>query len=172
MSRDDPLGHAIHDHYYGDQDEPLIDQDGTETREQPIEHFYFGEFDPESDAGAWVASWLDGPLLDIGAGAGRDALYFQEQFETVAIEISKLPSPTSLGLTTSLGEGRAFAWTPVLCHPQILRIWWVAQDYVLRTPPVVAGGTYSPLTFNVPRFKRTSTGAPPSAAFCLRRRYR
>jgi len=33
------------------------------------------------------------------------------------------------------------------------------------------GGTYSPLTFNVPRFKRTSTGAPPSSAFCRRRRY-
>ncbi len=88
VTRDDPLGHAIRDHYYGKQDEPLIDQDGTETREQPIEQFYFGEFDPESDAGAWEASWLDGPLLDIGAGAGRDTLYFQEQFETVAIEIS------------------------------------------------------------------------------------
>jgi len=31
----------------------------------------------------------------------------------------KLPYPTSLGLTTSLVEGRAFAWTPVLCH----RLW-------------------------------------------------
>jgi len=35
---------------------------------------------------------------------------------------------------------------------------------------VEAGGTYSPLTFSVPRFKRTSTGAPPSPAFCRRRR--
>ena len=34
-----------------------------------------------------------------------------------------------------------------------------------------AGGLYSPLTFSVPRFKRTSTGAPPSSAFCRRRRY-
>jgi len=34
-----------------------------------------------------------------------------------------------------------------------------------------AGGMYSPLTFSVPRFKRTSTGAPPSPAFCRRRRY-
>ena len=29
-----------------------------------------------------------------------------------------------------------------------------------------AGGTCSLLTFSVPRFKRTSTGAPPSSAFC------
>mgnify|MGYP006926865445 CR=1 FL=1 len=36
---------------------------------------------------------------------------------------------------------------------------------------VEAGGAYSPLTFSVPRFKRTSTGAPPSSAFCRRRRY-
>jgi SAM-dependent methyltransferase len=89
VSRDDPLGHAIRDHYHGEQDEPLIDRDGTEIREQPIEDFYFGEFDPESDAGEWDASWLEGPLLDIGAGAGRDTLYFQEQFEAVAIEISE-----------------------------------------------------------------------------------
>lgn len=89
MSQDDPLGRAIRDHYHGEQDEPLIDRDGMEIREQPIEDFYFGDFDPESEAGAWVASWLGGPLLDIGAGAGRDTLYFQEQFETVAIEISE-----------------------------------------------------------------------------------
>jgi len=31
---------------------------------------------------------LDGPLLDLGAGAGRDALHFQDRFETVAIEVS------------------------------------------------------------------------------------
>lgn len=89
MSQEDPLGRAIRDHYHGEQDEPLIDRDGMEIREQPIEDFYFEDFDPESEAGAWVASWLDGPLLDIGAGAGRDTLYFQEQFETVAIEISE-----------------------------------------------------------------------------------
>jgi SAM-dependent methyltransferase len=85
----DPLGRAIRDYHRGKQDEPLIDRDGVETREQPIEQFYFGEFDPESQRGEWLTSWVAGPLLDIGAGAGRDALYFQEQFETVAIEISE-----------------------------------------------------------------------------------
>jgi hypothetical protein len=88
VSGTDPLGRAIRDHYYGEQDDPLIDRDGTEKREQPIEQFYFGEFDPDSDGGEWVTSWVEGPLLDMGAGAGRDVLYFQEHFETVAIEIS------------------------------------------------------------------------------------
>ncbi|WP_049903262.1 hypothetical protein [Halococcus agarilyticus] len=86
MTTTDPFGRAIRDFHRGEQDEPLIDRDGATTRDHPIEEFYFGEFDPESDAGAWRASWLDGPLLDMGAG--RDALYFQERFETVAIEPS------------------------------------------------------------------------------------
>lgn len=88
MSGSDPLGRAIRDHYHGEQDEPLIDRDGAEMREQPIERFYFGEFDPKSERGKWLTTWLDGPILDMGAGAGRDTLYLQDHFETVAIEIS------------------------------------------------------------------------------------
>jgi hypothetical protein len=86
MTGADPLGRAVRDHHRGEQDEPLIDRDGPATREQPIEQFYFGKFDPESDRGEWLESWLSGPLLDMGAGAGRDTLYFQDHFETVAIE--------------------------------------------------------------------------------------
>lgn len=84
----DPFGRAIRDYHRGEQDEALVDRDGAETREHPIEEFYFGAFEPESESGAWLTSWLDGPLLDMGAGAGRDTLYFQEHFETVAIEPS------------------------------------------------------------------------------------
>jgi SAM-dependent methyltransferase len=85
----DPLGRAIYDHYRGEREEPLVDRDGARTREQPIERFYFGEFDPGSERGTWVRSKLDGPLLDIGAGAGRDALYFQDRFETIATDVSE-----------------------------------------------------------------------------------
>lgn len=88
VTRTDPLGRAIRDHHRGEQDDPLVDRDGTETREQPIENFYFGDFDPKSERGAWLRSWLSGPLLDVGAGAGRDTLYFQDRFETVAIDVS------------------------------------------------------------------------------------
>ncbi len=73
-----------------------------------------------------------------------------ESFDTVAV-MTTFPNP----VTRKLPRG----------HPPRL-------SRGLLFYAVVAGGTYSPLTFNVPRFKRTSTGAPPSAAFCRRRRYR
>lgn len=85
----DPFGRAIHDFQRGELAEPLVQRDGEAVREHPIEANYFGEYDPDSERGAFHASWLDGPLLDIGAGAGRDTLYFQEQFETVAIDVSE-----------------------------------------------------------------------------------
>ncbi len=85
-----PFGRAIRDWYHGDQSEPLIQRDGEETHSHPIEQFYFEPFPDaaDGDAADWLESWLSGPLLDIGAGAGRHALYFQQQFETVAIEPS------------------------------------------------------------------------------------
>jgi hypothetical protein len=79
-----PFGRAIRDHYLGEREAPLLDRDGDESREHAIERWYFGEFDGDD----WLESHLDGPLLDMGAGVGRDALYFQDRFETVAIEVS------------------------------------------------------------------------------------
>lgn len=81
----DPFGRAIRDHHRGEQDTPLIQRDGEKTLEHPIERFYFNNNERER----WLDSWINGPLLDIGAGAGRDTLHFQEQHETVAIEISE-----------------------------------------------------------------------------------
>lgn len=81
----DPFGRAIRDHYLGEQDEPLVDRDGDETREHAIERWYFGEHEPDE----WFDGLVDGPLLDMGAGVGRDTLYFQERFETVAIEVNE-----------------------------------------------------------------------------------
>ncbi|MEF8856128.1 MAG: class I SAM-dependent methyltransferase [Haloplanus sp.] len=84
----DPFGRAIRDQFLGDREEPLIQRDGDEKLEHPIERFYFGEFRPDDAAGQWLESWLDGPLLDMGAGAGKHVLYFQHRFEAVAIEVS------------------------------------------------------------------------------------
>lgn len=81
----DPFGRAVRDHYLGERTEPLIDRDGHKTREHAIERWYFGEYETDD----WFESWIEGPLLDMGAGVGRDSLYFQEQFETVAIEVSE-----------------------------------------------------------------------------------
>jgi hypothetical protein len=85
----DPFGRSVRDFHRDEQDAPLIQRDGEWVREHPIEAFYFGDFDPDSDRGEFLTSWVDGPLLDMGAGAGRDTLYFQERFETVAIEVSE-----------------------------------------------------------------------------------
>lgn len=85
----DAFGRAVRDHHRGERTEPLYQGDGEAVREHPIEAFYFAEFDPDDEAGSWLASRLDGPLVDLGAGAGRHALRFQERFETVAVE----PSP-------------------------------------------------------------------------------
>mgnify|MGYP000035348542 CR=1 FL=1 len=84
----DPFGRAVRDHHRGERREPLLVRDGDQTDEHPIERYYFGEFDTTDEHGQWLESWLDGPLVDLGAGAGKHALYFQEKFETIAIEVS------------------------------------------------------------------------------------
>jgi hypothetical protein len=83
----DAFGQALLDHHRGEREAPLYQRDGETVLEHPIEDFYFGEFHDQPDAD-WLADWLDGPLVDLGAGAGRDTLHFQQQFETVALEVS------------------------------------------------------------------------------------
>lgn len=85
----DPFGRAVRDFHRDEQDEPLLQVDGDEVNEHPIERFYFGERDPDDERTRWLESHLSGPMLDIGAGAGRDVLYFQERFETVGLEVSE-----------------------------------------------------------------------------------
>lgn len=40
----DPFARAIHDFHQDEQDTPLVQRDGGETLEHPIERFYFGDF--------------------------------------------------------------------------------------------------------------------------------
>lgn len=84
----DPFGRALRDHHRGQRDDPLVQHDGSETQVHPIEEFYFGDATEDEDW-EWLASWLDGPLLDAGAGAGQHALAFQSECEVVAIEQSE-----------------------------------------------------------------------------------
>lgn len=83
----DPFGRAVRDHHEGTREAPLVQRDGAETLDHPIEAFYFEEYDPEADP--WLADALGGPLLDLGCGAGRHALAFQERFEVVATDVSE-----------------------------------------------------------------------------------
>lgn len=82
----DPFGTAIRQEHRGGREYPLIDRDGGDLREHPID-LYFR--DPERDDSLeWVTERLSGPLLELGAGVGRHALWFQETVETVATEVS------------------------------------------------------------------------------------
>lgn len=85
----DPFGRALADHYRGERSEPLIQRDGEETLEHPIEEFYFTDFDPSTPPESWMVEHLSGPMVDLGAGVGRHALYFQERFETVPVEVGE-----------------------------------------------------------------------------------
>jgi SAM-dependent methyltransferase len=88
----DPFGRAILAFHRGELEGPLYQCGDGYGREHPIERFYFSGFDPEGSAGdAWLRDHLDldGPVLDMGAGAGRHALYLQERTGTVAIEPSE-----------------------------------------------------------------------------------
>lgn len=85
----DPFGRALRDHHQGERTAPLVRRDGAATEDHPIERFYFGTFPEDATDADWLRSWLDGPLLDAGAGVGEHALYFQGRYETVAIEPSE-----------------------------------------------------------------------------------
>lgn len=85
----EPFGRAVYDHYHGEREEPLIQRDGEQSLEHPIEEFYFQEYTEDEEYAEWLESRLDGPLLDMGAGAGKHALYFQERVETTAIEVAE-----------------------------------------------------------------------------------
>jgi hypothetical protein len=84
----DAFGRAIRDSHFDDRAGPLYQLDGETVREHPIEADYFDPVDPAADDTAWLETWLTGPLVDLGAGAGRDALYLQEWFEVVGLEPS------------------------------------------------------------------------------------
>lgn len=85
----DPFGRALYDHHHENRDEQLLQRDGEMTLDHPIETFYFQTYTGTEQWADWFEANLGGPLLDIGAGVGRHALYFQERFETVAIEVSE-----------------------------------------------------------------------------------
>lgn len=88
----DPFGRAIRDFHRGERDEPLLQCGDGYARGHPIEWFYFAPFDPDDNPEhAWLVDHLDldGPVLDMGAGAGRHARYLQGRTETVALEPSE-----------------------------------------------------------------------------------
>ena len=83
----DAFGRAIRDRHRGEKTDRLVQRDGPETREHTVDR-YLAEIGDEDVA--WLDEYVDGPVLDMGAGAGRFALSFQDRHETVAIEASRV----------------------------------------------------------------------------------
>ncbi|MFB6205502.1 MAG: methyltransferase domain-containing protein [Haloglomus sp.] len=83
----DPFGRAVRDYHEDSREAPLVQRDGAETLGHPIDDFYFDEYDPDADP--WLADAMQGPLVDLGCGTGRHVLAFQEQFETIATDVSE-----------------------------------------------------------------------------------
>ena len=82
----DPFSRAIRDEHRDEREHPLVDVDGDDVREHPMD-LYFREVERDDDL-PWAAEHLSGPLLELGSGVGRHALYFQERYRTVATEVS------------------------------------------------------------------------------------
>lgn len=85
----DPFGRAIRDHQQNDRDVALVQRDGPDAIDHPIEDLYFEPVDLDDPGSQWLADQCAGPLLDVGAGAGRHVLAFQKRFEAVGIEVSE-----------------------------------------------------------------------------------
>ena len=80
----DVFARALRDWYHDEFEGPLRYRDGEET----VEHDPAGYFDPwEPDGGPFLAT-VGGSVLDLGAGAGRQALAVQEDADVVPIEPS------------------------------------------------------------------------------------
>lgn len=88
--RPDPFGRAIRDFHHDEQTDPLWCVDGDERLEHPIEQFYFADR-PDEVYETLDDEGLDAPLLDLGAGAGRDVLQFQSRYDgpVVGLEPSR-----------------------------------------------------------------------------------
>lgn len=81
----DVFARALRDHYHDEMEGPLRYRDGEETEEHNVAG-YFEEWSPDDEP--FFAN-VDGPVLDMGAGAGRHALYCQRDAEVVPIEPSE-----------------------------------------------------------------------------------
>lgn len=89
MARPEPLGQAMLAYQRGEYEiGDLLYRDGDETKEGHVEEYYFGDpFDP-SEFARRRFEHVEGPVIDVGCGAGRDTLWFQERYETLAVDVS------------------------------------------------------------------------------------
>lgn len=87
--REDAYGAAIRDHYEGEETYEVIERDDGWIGLSAGATLYFSEYDEWADRTRAAVERVQGRVLDVGCGAGRHALYLQEQgYEVVGIDVS------------------------------------------------------------------------------------
>ncbi len=89
--RADPLGRAMYDYQRGDPG-TLTYRDGAAVRDGHVEEYYFQPPSEWADATVSLLERLaaaDGPVLDVGCGAGQHTLWWQERgVDVVGVDVS------------------------------------------------------------------------------------
>lgn len=94
------------DYARGEYDGGCVHRDGEETTDANVGRFYFAPPESWSAARRERLAALDGPVADVGCGAGNDALWLQERRETVAaVDVS----PNAVRAARERGVERALA---------------------------------------------------------------
>lgn len=89
VSDADPLGRAMYDHQRGERSGELVYRDGGEAEVHDVRDTYFRPSEDWSDDWRRRLGALEGPVLDVGCGAGTNAAWLQDRGqEVVAIDVS------------------------------------------------------------------------------------
>jgi SAM-dependent methyltransferase len=86
---EDAFGHLLLDHLEGQAGEPRLERDDGRSGPALGAEWFFAEYAQWPEAERAVFGFVQGRVLDIGAGAGRHSLEAQQQgLDVVAIDIS------------------------------------------------------------------------------------
>jgi SAM-dependent methyltransferase len=66
----------------------FVYRDGDDTKEAPVYEHYFSTPDEWGEEILALLDAFEGPVVDVGCGAGKHALYLQEDHEVVAFDVS------------------------------------------------------------------------------------
>ena len=88
---EDGFGHEIYDHFMGKGGFEILERDDGHIEVGFGPKTYFAEYQEWSQSEKEAMTYVKGQVLDIGCGAGRHALYLQEQgFDVLGIDNSPL----------------------------------------------------------------------------------
>jgi len=86
---EDAFGLMLRDHLRGKAGGAILEVDGGSSEPALAATVFFSSYEQWAEAEREALKEVRGRILDIGCGAGRHALYFQERgHEVVAVDIS------------------------------------------------------------------------------------